>query len=146
MPRVPFGRAVRPNSVMTTTRGVLPGGAHVVAERDQSFRELTEQTIERAAGHALVGVRVPAAELHGRDVRSALLPEDLRRGLHQRRDAAASRVAARHRLFADELLLLQRRLEAVVQRGVGAIQHRQPLEERIVHRRRAAWATTIRTW
>ena len=37
-----------------------------------------------------------------------------------------------HRLFADEVLLLQGGLEATVQRGVGAIQHRQSLQERIV--------------
>ena len=56
--------------------GVLPRGAHVGAERDESFRELSEQTIERAAGHPLVRVRVPAAELHRRDVRALLLSKD----------------------------------------------------------------------
>ena len=40
----------------------------------------------------------------------------------------------RHRLLADEVLLLQRRFEPAVQRLVGAIQHRQPLEIRVVDR------------
>ena len=57
--------------------------------------ELTEQPIERAARHALVRVRVPAAELHRRDVRARSPAQDPRRRLHQRRDAAAPRAAAR---------------------------------------------------
>ena len=63
-----------------------------------------------------------------------ILAEDSRRSLHQRRDAATSRVASSHRLLAHELLLLQCGLEAIVQRSVSAIEHRQPFQERIVDR------------
>jgi len=104
-------------------RGRLPRRSHRGSKQDESFSELSKQTIERAARHSLIGVRVPAAEFHRRDIRALILAEDSRRSLHQRRDATTSRVSSSHRLLAHELLLLQRGLEAIVQRSVSAIEH-----------------------
>ena len=74
---------------------------------------------------ALIRVRVPSAEFDRRDVRPAILAQNPRGRLHQRRDAAAPRAAAGHRLFANEILLLHRRFEAAVEHLVRAIQRRQ---------------------
>ena len=103
-------RAVRPRGSAELGhhdhRRVRPCVAHVGAERHQPFSELAEQPVERAARETLVRVRVPPAEFDRRDVRSAVLPQNLRGRLHQRRNAASPRAAARHRLLADEILLL----------------------------------------
>jgi hypothetical protein len=78
-------------------------------------------------------VCVPAAELHGRDVRPSVLTKNFRSGLHERGDAAASHTAASHRFFANQILLLHRSLKAAVQDFVCAIQSRQAIQIRVVY-------------
>ena len=68
MPRLPFSRTVRPNSVRVTTTTSLHAVAEVAVEGGQRLAELAQASGELALHAALGRVVVPAADLGERDL------------------------------------------------------------------------------